>query len=134
MREILFRGKRADNGEWVEGSLLIDPDIEKYYINGFNYYMADFALQREETSDEVIPETVGQYTGLTDKNGNKIFERDICQFCHEGEYTNYEVVWFGSKWVIVMCGTSDVDDLDLFFCERAIVIGNVRDNPELLEV
>lgn len=73
MRDIIFRGKRTDNGKWVEGFYVLDPQANEgkesqiYYTNK---HPCGWAL----VPFEVIPETVGQYTGLTDKNGKKIFE------------------------------------------------------------
>ena len=102
MREILFRGKRKDNGEWVEGYYArkgVDKDTFKHFIcvmtfnvNG-NTYSSMFYL----TDIEVIPETVGQYTGMTDKNGTKIFEGDILK----GLYANgnAEVEMINGSWV-----------------------------------
>ena len=80
MREILFRGKRADTGEWIYGDLRQDADLESAYIGGWDYFTADYALQREPFEYPVSPETVSQFTGLTDRNGEKIFEGDIIAY------------------------------------------------------
>ena len=113
MREILFRGKRADNGEWVEGDLL-HPDI---YGNG--YSVEDFTKGKNNCFD-VIPETVGQYTGLTDKSGKKIFEGDILS--SEWGYKG-EVGLFSIGYAFIKC----------LFNEDCEIIGNIHDNPELLK-
>lgn len=123
MREILFRGKFGD--EWKYGYLTIEPQglaIKEPYECGASHIWC------------IDPETVGQYTGLKDKNGTKIFEGDICSFCNtDGGLTNYEVLWFGRKWVVREASSNVVDNLDLSFCEYSVAIGNIYDNPELLE-
>lgn len=128
MREYLFRGKRKDNEEWVYGDLWCNP-----YRKRVVCIVSPINNQGTTGGNEVDTETVGQYTGLTDRNGTKIFEGDILRFGDDGEYSNYEVVWFGNRWEVVGCGTNSADDLDLFFCEHSVIIGNIYDNPELLE-
>lgn len=157
MREILFRGKRVDNGEWVEGYYLNQreslTDKKACYIAANNGYGFNYI--------SVIPETVGQYTGLTDKNGRKIFEGDIIRYADFYEYNcyleyleypeEYDGVDFSDMWTVdevVYCiangypafdlskhdfGTNSLSELDesrQFYFE---VIGNIYDNPELLE-
>lgn len=123
MREYLFRGKMIANGNWSEGNLLVTK--RGCCITPDATVLGSYGV--------VDPETVGQYTNMLDENGTKIFEGDICNFCNtDGELTNYEVLWFGRKWVVREANSNAVDDLDLFFCERSVVIGNIYDNPELL--
>lgn len=140
MREILFRGKRCDNGEWVEGYYArkgVDKDTFKHFIcvmvfnaNG-NTYNSMFYL----TDIEVIPETVGQYTGLTDKNGTKIFEGDILSAHLDDGYpeneTLLEVVWHNNGWY----GKNGkfFDDFDNGFEKYFEVIGNVHDGGATAE-
>lgn len=129
MRKILFRGKRKDNEEWVHGDLWCNP-----YGKRVVCIVSPINNQGTTGGNEVDAETVGQYTGMVDKNGTKIFEGDICSFGDtDGGRTNYEICWIENRWIVRECGHSGVDDLDLFFCKRSVVISNIYDNPELLE-
>ncbi len=125
MREILFRGKRIDTGKWVEGCLLVH---------------SEYCAIKPKTSllCGVIPSTVGQFTGLTDKNGKRIFEGDILQFENDdGEFSLYSCEW-GKEicgWIIRFLEYDALcDAFDARFCMDTQVIGNIHDNPELLEV
>ena len=114
MREILFRGKRTDNGEWVEG----------YYAgSGGSFILKDNGLTYGGFEMfEVVPETVCQYTDLTDKNGRKIFGGDIVSIPGKKNHNvkfEYGQFCIGLNWPIVYSRRE---------CE---VIGNIFDNPEL---
>ena len=131
MREILFRGKRVDNGKWVYGAY--------YGLCRMTNKAGDFGYAHliRQSNDEplyrVDPETVGEYTGLTDKNGKRIFEGDIIALRSSGSI--YEVAYdtTDSKFIILLRNGKDsfrrFYNSDYFFS----VIGNKWDNPELLE-
>lgn len=130
MREILFRGKRTD-GKWVYGYLsksrhmserpaILKPCID-YEEDGVMYI------------DYVMSETVGQYTGLKDKNGKKIFTGDIVT----GAWDKKLTVYFDSDYLQIRAkeiGSSLTNSLDYYGIDKIEVIGNIHDNPELLEV
>ena len=123
MREILFRGKTVCDGDWIYGGIIWNPSKKKVFIH------------TEWDEGEVIPETVGQYTGLKDKNGTKIFAGDIVK-------TKYgrlcEVRWFSSPcsqcWDLIPIENKHKipDKYDLWIPKNLEVIGNIHDNFELL--
>ena len=136
MREILFRAKRIDNGEWIEGDLVHAPDGRT-------------AVSTYDDLVETVPETVCQYTGLTDKNGRKIFEGDIITYQHDNDdcpFPNKDTkrrvgrVYFQEfrSCFAVAEGRngSDMINQDWFKYvqngNRVQVIGNIFDNPELI--
>lgn len=128
MREILFRGKSKDNDVWVEG----------YYCGKVNKTIFSPAEDSAQIVDkdlywhEVIPETVGQYTGLKDRKGTDIFEGDIVNIIRAEE--NGKVEWRENDAAFEVVG----DCLEASFLENLYgrdveVIGNIYDNPELLK-
>ena len=154
MREILFRGKRKDNGEWVEGHLIQSPYLgevrswistpeDKTRLRTIATYYGDWRAV------EVGTDTICQYTGLTDKNGNKIWENDIVHLFGKDTIRNYDwkaVIEFGNpnslySWgyqlkpighfeynedILCWVGMEEAN----IYCE---VTGNIFDNPDLLK-
>lgn len=134
MREILFRGKRLDNGEWIEGYFMPRPNETKTYIVAFGdcvWYEVDHS-------------TVGQHTGLKDKNGTRIFEGDIIKTKKFGRQipgtnrTNFN----GYDVFVVIYGEGryEIDNPRRNFICAGVngryecgVIGNIHDNPELMK-
>ena len=135
MREILFHGKRADNGEWVEGDVL----QTRYHSGHIEYQI--MPQTPVSSAVPVLPETVGQYTGLTDRNGKRIFEGDICKFkrfndVHIGKVvfnvtTASFIMWY--QPIVGAYGEKATQKMLLSVCDNIEVIGNIHDNPELLE-
>ena len=135
MREILFRGKRNDS--WCVGGLLYDEENNKAFI-------AEHFEDKAAYLREVIPETVGQYTGLTDKNGKKIFEGDIVK-ARVTENTGYgtkkyesiyEIKYHEKYCYFYLAREKNnllFDGNWSYFVSQFEIIGNIHDNPELLK-
>ena len=139
MREILFKGKRIDNGEWVEGFLFhCLNNGEELCIGNEPLSAYDYSeiIGEYRTWFPIDENTICQYTGLTDKNGNKIWENDIVKglFYHGLEVkavVSFKYGAFGLKW-----NRGDVEEFSAFtsICNVEYeIIGNIFDNPELLE-
>ena len=125
MREIIFRGKREDNGEGVEGYYVCVSGVKHYILTG-NPVIAPNNITIECYG--VIPETVGQYTGLKDKNGKKVFEGDICD-C----YGDIGVIEFDEEdsMFIYTYAENVSTNFGCLYGTELEVIGNVHDNPEI---
>lgn len=132
MREILFRGKRTHDNEWTIGSLHIEKFIED-----------EEYICCEINQCDVHPETVGQYTGLTDKNGTKIFEGDIGRYQQTdgARQNNKPIICIGKVIYNAKTASFAVESkdekgfkyFDYFPVKDFEIIGNIHDNPELLK-
>lgn len=151
MREIKFRGKRLDNSEWVYGSLLSVEDT--CFIIGqdeegfdFDHRTAEHAFWFDCTENEVDPDTVGQYTGLKDKNSKEIWEGDIFKEDSSGIVRSVfrvrgglafedNPVSFGYDHRAPVYPYSPIADTQnaSWLAQCCVVIGNIHDNPELLK-
>ena len=140
-REILFRGKRVDNGEWVHGKGLQQwkDELGDEIVAIFTYIVKSEKYIKKEGRYTLyyVPvkaETLGQYTGLKDKNGNKIFEGDIVII---GEKLKTKVVYYdGAFRMQSEFSPTPTDTTDMGYMMREFsvrIIGNIHDNPELLK-
>lgn len=132
MREILFKAKRIDNGEWIEGcyvtsdgkSFICMDIVEHYCVIALRWF-------------EIDPETLCQFTGICDKNGNRIWENDILMAHLDESYpedVTYETVeWGVAGWVGHEANSIGRQYLDEFDTKYYEVVGNTFDNPELLQ-
>jgi len=132
MREIKFRGKSFKTGKMVYGFLIIEEST-KCFIH--------WTENDEMKAENVIPETVGQYTGLPDKNGKDIYEGDIVDggkgeifYCDKSAM--FKVRWHDKIYKNVRCCNPSYNNGEKLFMNAAIaweVIGNIYENPELLK-
>lgn len=141
----LFRGKRIDNGEWVQGNLIRSNDAEDGYeaiiipTNDSNMFTkggsrGDLGFENWHRVNET---TICQCTGLKDKNGKLIFENDIMEAHIDEDFpedvSRFKVQWNGKGWIENHPDGVDREYLDDFDTEHFKVVGNIFDNPELLE-
>lgn len=144
MREILFKAKRIDNGEWVEGYLFdngLDGKEKKYFIGGLiiEKYNGTACDEWDITGIdfcEIDPETLCQFTGLCDKNGKRIWENDVVWLVCDGKEHIYQIVWDNSE--LDFKATKGEENYGtnyeyLLCCDEIEVIGNIFDNKELLQ-
>ena len=149
-RETKFKGKRIDNGEWVYGNLIYSEDAEE--TDGFftliipqkdsNCFTDGIGDLGFECWHKVIPETVGQYTGLKDRNGKEIYEGYVVKIKYfRSEYLGKVIynkktcgfeIWYNS--IVGAYGEKATHKINFATDIEIEVIGNIHDNPELLEV
>lgn len=163
MREVLFKAKRIDNGEWIEGNLVLSNDAEEDFRaiiipqtdsnmftnhEGFKEVSCDLGFENWYKVDK---NTICQFTGLTDKNEKRIWENDVLKgfeypYLHDGKYNYFaEVVWFENcpafglytrknpKAIVRGVSEGNTEFMEGWNPREWEVIGNIFDNPELLK-
>ena len=148
MREILFKAKRKDNGEWVEGyyykmsetTYCFKEDYERKPVPEHHYIlqerMTDWGLPNQMIQIEIDPETLCEFTGRCDKSGKRIWESDVVWLVYDGKEHIYQIVWDNSE--LDFKATNGEENYEsnfeyLLCCDEIEVIGNIFDNPELLK-
>ena len=144
MREIFFRGKDPEKGFWFEGQYIClhkttrcfnetkESEAENEIHQIVFEQMTDWNLPNRHLRADVLPETVGQYTGLTDKNGKRIFEGDIVK----GAWGTVFVVYYDECYLQFRAKKADsyAREIDYYGDSNEIeILGNIHDNPDLLE-
>ena len=135
MRDILFKAKRISDGQWVEGYLYKQVGVKD------RIYFAIEVIDNTVKAYEVDESTICQYIGLSDKNGNKIWENDIVKCYADTDdlgndlYFYYRVIWHENYhcWWLSDIHTVEDEYLHQYNSSDIEIIGNIFDNPELLE-
>ena len=146
MQKIKFRGKRVDNGNWVYGSLIIEPNLPEFKSiysdirnTGKSKYLIYPIDAKEGRAKEVIPETVGQYIGIEDKNGKEIYKGDIVKARERNNISKkkhkQEVIFYYGCFMLAMLPNKiRLRNIAAPLMENDVeIIGNKFDNPELLK-
>lgn len=142
MREILFRGKRIANGKRVSGYYVVrkrpyfkDKGADFEHIICDNLVIDDFNdkqfVDTIPITYSVDPETIGQYTGVTDTNGNKIFEGDVVWDSYDEDYGKVE--WDNDTAKFIITFSTFTVDFDSVYGKELEIVGNVFDTPEFLK-
>lgn len=146
MREILFRAKWMDKGEWIEGyyckisetTYAFAEDYDKYPVPVHHYIlqenMTDWGLPNRFWQYEIDPETLCQYTGLKNKNGKKIWENDIIRVENSVDEGTGVVVFYEGVWYVDRGVNNSLYNIALYDDEAEIyIIGNIIDNPYMVK-